>query len=82
VASVVDLERSQPSLTWPRPLRTVTTPRPKLLDYTVDRAEMLYRSGDIFKWLAEGRLKVRHRGYSHLCTSSRIWSSLAYITYI
>jgi len=33
--------------------------RPKLLDYTTDRKEMLYRSGDIFKWLAEGKLKVR-----------------------
>jgi hypothetical protein len=32
--------------------------RPKLLDYTVDRKEMLYRSGDIFNWLANGSLKV------------------------
>ena len=34
------------------------TRRPKLLDYTTDRKEMLYRSGDIFKWLGEGNLKV------------------------
>ena len=33
--------------------------RPKLLDYTTDRKEMLYRSGDIFNWLADGKLKVR-----------------------
>jgi len=32
--------------------------RPKLLDYTTDRKEMLYRSGDIFSWLAQGKLKV------------------------
>jgi hypothetical protein len=35
--------------------------RPKLLDYTVDRAEMLYRAGDIFNWIKEGRLKVPSR---------------------
>ncbi|KAJ1477901.1 chaperonin 10-like protein, partial [Baffinella frigidus] len=32
--------------------------RPKLLDYTTDREEMLYRSGEIFKWLGDGSLKV------------------------
>jgi len=32
--------------------------RPKLLDYTKDRAEMLYRSGEIHKWLGDGSLKV------------------------
>ena len=32
--------------------------RPKLLDYTTDRKEMLYRSGDIFSWLAQGKLNV------------------------
>lgn len=32
--------------------------RPKLLDYTTTREEMLWRSGDIFKWLAEGKLNV------------------------
>merc|ERR1712087_584487 len=32
--------------------------RPKLLDYTVDRTELLQRSGDVFKWLASGQLKV------------------------
>lgn len=32
--------------------------RPKLLDYTVDREELLWRSGEVFSWLAEGKLKV------------------------
>ena len=34
------------------------TLRPKLLDYTTDRQEMLYRSNEIFKWLGDGKLKV------------------------
>jgi len=32
--------------------------RPKLLDYTTNRAELLERSNDIFTWLLEGKLKV------------------------
>jgi len=32
--------------------------RPKLLDYTVDRAELDRRAGDIFGWLLSGELKV------------------------
>ncbi|GAX15441.1 NADPH2:quinone reductase [Fistulifera solaris] len=32
--------------------------RPKLLDYTVDREELVWRSGEVFGWLAEGKLKV------------------------
>ena len=32
--------------------------RPKLLDYTVDREELVWRSGEVFGWLADGRLKV------------------------
>lgn len=32
--------------------------RPKLLDYTVDRAELDRRAGDVFGWLLEGKLKV------------------------
>ena len=32
--------------------------RPKLLDYTVDRAELLKRSNDVFGWLQTGQLKV------------------------
>lgn len=32
--------------------------RPKLLDYTVDREELVWRSGEVFQWLAEGKLKV------------------------
>lgn len=32
--------------------------RPKLLDYTVDREELVWRSSEIFGWLGEGKLKV------------------------
>jgi len=32
--------------------------RPKLLDYTVDREELLWRSGEVFGWLADGSLNV------------------------
>jgi len=32
--------------------------RPKLLDYTVDRAELLSRAEEIFGWLKEGKLNV------------------------
>jgi NADPH2:quinone reductase len=32
--------------------------RPKLLDYTVDRAEMLKRSEEIMGWIGAGKLKV------------------------
>jgi len=32
--------------------------RPKLLDYTVDREELIWRSGEVFGWLKEGKLKV------------------------
>ena len=32
--------------------------RPKLLDYTVDRKELLMRSNEIFGWLGSGELNV------------------------
>jgi NADPH2:quinone reductase len=32
--------------------------RPKLLDYSVDRDELVWRAGEIFGWLQEGQLKV------------------------
>merc|ERR1712194_886498 len=32
--------------------------RPKLLDYTTDRAELVWRAGEIFGWLQEGKLNV------------------------
>lgn len=32
--------------------------RPKLLDYTVDRDELVWRAGEVFGWLTEGKLKV------------------------
>lgn len=33
--------------------------RPKLQDYVADRAELLWRAGDLFEWLAKGELDVR-----------------------
>ena len=38
-----------------RPLRA------QLLDYTVTRDELIWRSSDVFKWIANGQLKVRAR---------------------
>lgn len=32
--------------------------RPKLLDYTVTREELVWRASEIFGWLSEGKLKV------------------------
>jgi NADPH2:quinone reductase len=32
--------------------------RPKLLDYTVDRAELVSRADEVFGWLKEGKLNV------------------------
>jgi NADPH:quinone reductase len=32
--------------------------RPKLLDYTVDRQELVWRANEVFDWLAQGKLKV------------------------
>ena len=32
--------------------------RPKLLDYTVDRDELVWRSSEVFGWLKDGKLKV------------------------
>jgi NADPH2:quinone reductase len=33
--------------------------RPSLAHYTLDRAELLSRAGDLFNWIASGRLKLR-----------------------
>jgi NADPH2:quinone reductase len=33
--------------------------RPTLLHYMRDRKELLERSGDLFKWIAAGELKLR-----------------------
>lgn len=32
--------------------------RPKLLDYTVDREELVWRASEVFGWLEQGKLKV------------------------
>jgi NADPH:quinone reductase len=33
--------------------------RPSLAHYTLDRAELLQRSGDLFNWIASGKLRLR-----------------------
>jgi NADPH2:quinone reductase len=33
--------------------------RPTLAHYTADRAELSQRAGDIFKWIADGKLRVQ-----------------------
>jgi NADPH2:quinone reductase len=33
--------------------------RPTLFDYTADRESLEWRSGDVFKWIAEGKLTLR-----------------------
>jgi NADPH2:quinone reductase len=33
--------------------------RPSLIHYTLDRAELLERAGDLFSWTASGKLKLR-----------------------
>jgi NADPH2:quinone reductase len=33
--------------------------RPSLAHYTLDRAELLQRAGDLFNWTASGKLRIR-----------------------
>ena len=33
--------------------------RPTLFDYTADRQSLEWRSGDVFKWIGDGSLKLR-----------------------
>ena len=33
--------------------------RPTLFDYTADRRSLEWRSGDVFKWIGDGSLKLR-----------------------
>jgi NADPH2:quinone reductase len=33
--------------------------RPTLFDYVADRESLEWRSGDVFNWIAEGKLKLR-----------------------
>jgi NADPH2:quinone reductase len=38
--------------------------RPSMAHYTTTRDELLWRSGDVLRWISEGSLKVRvHRVY-------------------
>jgi NADPH2:quinone reductase len=38
--------------------KSAYTTRPKLLDYTTNRAKLVSRADEIFGWLQEGKLKV------------------------
>ncbi|WP_209898659.1 quinone oxidoreductase family protein [Nocardia goodfellowii] len=40
-------------------LGSLVVTRPKLNDFTRDRAEILWRAGDVFQAIAEGRLEIR-----------------------
>jgi NADPH2:quinone reductase len=53
--------------------------RPNLMHYTLDRAELLTRAGDLFEWIAAGTLTVRidatfplaHAAVAHRCLEER-----------
>jgi NADPH2:quinone reductase len=51
--------------------------RPTLGDYTATRAELLERTGELFGWLADGRLSVRIGGRYPLSDAARAHQDLA-----
>ena len=51
--------------------------RPTLGYYVADRDELLWRSGDLFGWLAEGLLDVRIGGTYPLAEAARAQEDLA-----
>jgi NADPH2:quinone reductase len=51
--------------------------RPTLGDYIADRGELLWRAGDIFGWVADGRLAVRVGGRYPLADAARAHEDLA-----
>ena len=50
--------------------------RPTLGHYVADRAELLWRSGDLFRWIAKGELNVRVGAEYPLATASRAHEDL------
>ena len=51
--------------------------RPNLADYTADRTELLWRAGDLFRWIAKGDLSVRIGAEYPLADASRAHEDLA-----
>lgn len=50
--------------------------RPALADYTATREELLLRAGDVFGWIAEGRVEVRISGRYALADARRAHEDL------
>jgi NADPH2:quinone reductase len=51
--------------------------RPTLVHYIADRAELLWRAGDLFEWMAKGELDVRVGGEYPLADAARAHEDLA-----
>jgi NADPH2:quinone reductase len=51
--------------------------RPTLHNYIADRAELLWRAGDLFEWIAKGELDVRVGGEYPLAEAARSHEDLA-----
>ena len=51
--------------------------RPTLVHYTADRAELLWRAGDLFEWIAKGELDVRIGAEYPLADARRAHEDLA-----
>jgi len=51
--------------------------RPTLVHYLADRAELLWRAGDLFEWIAKGELDVRIGGEYPLADAPRAHEDLA-----
>jgi NADPH:quinone reductase len=51
--------------------------RPTLAHYVADRAEMLWRSGDLFRWIGKGELNVRVGAEYPLADAPRAHEDLA-----
>jgi NADPH2:quinone reductase len=50
--------------------------RPTLVHYSADRAELLWRAGDLFEWIAKGELDVRIGGTHPLADAGRAQADL------
>jgi NADPH2:quinone reductase len=50
--------------------------RPTLVHYAADRAELLWRAGDLFEWIAKGELDVRIGGTYPLTDAGRAQADL------
>lgn len=51
--------------------------RPTLVNYVATREELLWRAGDLFEWIADGRLTVRIGGTYPLAEAGRAHEDLA-----